>query len=92
MPRKQVKEMIMMRSSPSQDHSSSRAPKGHFVVYVGKEMKRFVIPTSYLKHPHFQQLLDKAAEEYGFHNTKGIVLPCDEATFARLVSFLAKYL
>ncbi|CAA3026211.1 indole-3-acetic acid-induced ARG7-like [Olea europaea subsp. europaea] len=44
------------------------APKGHFVVYVGKEMTRFVIPTLYLKNPLFQQLLDKAAEEFGFDN------------------------
>lgn len=32
----------------------SRAPKGHFAVYVGTEMKRFVVPTSYLKNPIFQ--------------------------------------
>ncbi|KAI3917282.1 hypothetical protein MKX01_000059 [Papaver californicum] len=92
MPKKQVKELIMMRSSPSDHSSNTRAPKGHFVVYVGNEMKRFVIPTSYLKHPLFQQLLEKAAEEYGFYNQKGIVLPCDEVTFGRLVSFLAKHL
>uniref|UniRef100_A0A6N2MAK1 Auxin-responsive protein n=1 Tax=Salix viminalis TaxID=40686 RepID=A0A6N2MAK1_SALVM len=47
-----------------------RAPKGHFVVYVGNEMKRFVVPTSYLKNPIFQKLLDKAAEEFGFDNRK----------------------
>ncbi|KAJ8760528.1 hypothetical protein K2173_015195 [Erythroxylum novogranatense] len=68
-----------------------RAPKGHFVVYVGCQMKRFVIPTSYLKNPTFQQLLDKAAEEYGYDNHNGIVLPCDENTFRRLVIFLANH-
>ncbi|CAK7324838.1 unnamed protein product [Dovyalis caffra] len=68
-----------------------RAPKGHFVVYVGNEMKRFVVPTSYLKNPIFQQLLDKAAEEYGFDNQNGIVLPCDECSFNRLTAFLAKH-
>lgn len=69
----------------------SRAPKGHFVVYVGTEMKRFVVPTSYLKNPIFQQLLDKAAEEYGFHNKQNkIILPCDESTFQRLSIILSK--
>ncbi|XP_057490933.1 indole-3-acetic acid-induced protein ARG7-like [Actinidia eriantha] len=68
-----------------------RAPKGHFVVYVGNEMKRFVVPTSYLKNHIFQQLLDQAAEEYGFHNHEKIVLPCDELTFQRLTTFLAKH-
>ncbi|KAL5577410.1 hypothetical protein UlMin_019109 [Ulmus minor] len=61
-----------------------RAPKGHFVVYVGKEMKRFVLPLCYLKNSNFQQLLEKAADEYGFNNMNGIVLPCDESTFQRI--------
>ncbi|CAN4099929.1 unnamed protein product [Withania somnifera] len=69
----------------------SRTPKGHFVVYVGSEMKRFVLPTSYLKNPLFQNLLDKAAEEYGFDNrNNGILLPCDESTFCRLIAILTR--
>ncbi|KAF8405787.1 hypothetical protein HHK36_007865 [Tetracentron sinense] len=73
-----------------QEHGGRRrAPKGHFVVYVGSEMKRFVVPTSYLKNPIFQQLLEKAAEEFGFDKQKSIVLPCDEPTFQRLITFLA---
>lgn len=68
----------------------SRTPKGHFVVYVGNEMKRFVLPTSYLKNPLLQNLLDKAAEEYGFDNSNGILLPCDESTFRRLIAMLAR--
>ncbi|KAK8643185.1 hypothetical protein V6N13_012491 [Hibiscus sabdariffa] len=69
----------------------SRAPKGHFVVYVGSEMTRFVIPTWFLKNPIFQQLLDTAAEEYGF-NTQNhrLLLPCDESTFQSLTENLAK--
>ncbi|KAL8467285.1 hypothetical protein ACS0TY_036123 [Phlomoides rotata] len=66
------------------------APKGHFVVYVGKEMTRFVVPISFLKNPLFQQLLDKAAEEYGFDHTSKITIPCDEATFRRLNSRMSK--
>lgn len=65
-----------------------RAPKGHFVVYVGSEMKRFIVPTTCLNSPVFQKLLDKAAEEYGFNHAK-IVLPCDESTFQRLTTHLA---
>ena len=62
------------------------APRGYFVVYVGECRKRFIVPTIYLKQPAFTQLLDKAAEEYGFHPDRGIVLPCDEATFFRLTN------
>ncbi|KAJ7973921.1 Auxin-induced protein [Quillaja saponaria] len=65
-----------------------RTPKGHFVVYVGSEMTRFVVPTCYLKSPVFQQLLEKAADEHGFGNKDGIVLPCEAFTFQRLISYL----
>ncbi|KAI5661404.1 hypothetical protein M9H77_20727 [Catharanthus roseus] len=60
-------------------------PKGHFVVYVGDEMKRFVIPTSYLKKPSFQMLLKESAEVFGFQNQLGIVLPCHESTFHMVI-------
>ncbi|CAN8246768.1 unnamed protein product [Cochlearia groenlandica] len=75
--------------------SSSKTPKGHFVVYVGtnKKLERFVIPTKFLKIPSFQKLLEKAAEEFGYaeaHRDK-IVLPCDVSTFKSLVMFLTSH-
>ncbi|KAL0351348.1 UNVERIFIED_CONTAM: Indole-3-acetic acid-induced protein ARG7 [Sesamum calycinum] len=66
------------------------APRGHFVVYVGSEMKRFVVPTYFLKNPCFLQLLDRAAEEYGFDGRNEITLPCDEPTFQTLIALLSK--
>ncbi|KAL3641820.1 hypothetical protein CASFOL_012635 [Castilleja foliolosa] len=65
------------------------APRGHFVVYVGKEMARFVVPLRFLKNPLFQHFLDKAAEEHGFHDTYRITLACDVAVFQRLVAVLS---
>ncbi|KAL3515544.1 hypothetical protein ACH5RR_022446 [Cinchona calisaya] len=62
-----------------------RTPKGHFVIYVGENLKRFIVPMSVLKKPSFQQLLDKSAEMYEFQNQKGIVLPCDESTFQKFI-------
>nr|GMD04806.1 auxin-induced protein X15 [Ipomoea batatas] len=62
-----------------------RTPKGHFVVYVGEELRRYVLPTSYLNNPFFQKLLEEAAEEYGFCSHKGIVLPCHKSTFHRML-------
>ncbi|XP_058082055.1 auxin-responsive protein SAUR50-like [Magnolia sinica] len=73
-----------------QEEDRQRTPKGHFAVYVGTDQKRFVVPTAYLKHPIFQQLLDKSADEFGFHNRNRIVLPCDESSFERVRSFLDK--
>ncbi|GMP39036.1 hypothetical protein CsSME_00010036 [Camellia sinensis var. sinensis] len=78
------------------NETSKRAPKGHFVVYAGdgdddqEVMRRFVVPTSYLKDPSFKQLLDKAAEEYDFHSQKGIVLPCSDVSFQQFLDFISQ--
>lgn len=77
-----------MPKTQRKDEGARRAPKGHFVVYVGEEMRRFVIPLSYLKDPTFQKLLEKAAEEYRFSRERGIVLPCAESTFRRFLNLM----
>ncbi|PON83393.1 Small auxin-up RNA [Trema orientale] len=70
---------------------SSDVPKGHFAVYVGEtQKKRFVIPISYLNHPLFQDLLNRAEEEFGFdHPTGGLTIPCTEDYFIGLTSALS---
>ena len=55
--------------------------KGHFAVYVGSECSRFIIPLSYLNHPLFQALLEKAEAEYGFHHEMGLAIPCERVDF-----------
>ncbi|MCI22897.1 auxin-induced protein, partial [Trifolium medium] len=43
-------------------------PKGYLAVYVGlgEDMKRFVIPVSYLNQPSFQELLNQAEEQFEY--------------------------
>ncbi|ERN08529.1 hypothetical protein AMTRI_Chr11g98210 [Amborella trichopoda] len=65
-------------------------PKGHFAVYVGKNHSRFVVPASYLKSPAFQHLLELSADEFGFEHRMGLVVPCDETFFRRLIDHLDK--
>ncbi|KAI7739944.1 hypothetical protein M8C21_029346 [Ambrosia artemisiifolia] len=62
-------------------------PKGYFSAYVGENnMKRFVVPLAYLKHPQFQTLLNLAEEEFGYaHPMGGLTFPCKEETFLKLV-------
>lgn len=75
--------------SRSQHEFFTDVPKGHFPVYVGESRKRFVIPTTYLKHPSFLTLLKRVEEEFGFQNHFGVlVLPCEECDFAALVTNL----
>lgn len=64
-----------------------RAPKGHFVVYVGKEERRYVLPLSYLKNSELLKLMEEAAKEYG-HGCERIVLPCEESAFKRVIDHI----
>ncbi|KAJ9554955.1 hypothetical protein OSB04_009569 [Centaurea solstitialis] len=56
-------------------------PKGHLVVYVGENHRRFVINVKLLKHPLFSALLDQAREEYDFTADSRLYIPCDEDAF-----------
>lgn len=63
-------------------------PKGHFVVYVGENRSRYIVPISFLSRPEFQNLLHQAEEEFGFDHDKGLTIPCDEDVFESLTSTL----
>ncbi|XP_031285049.1 auxin-responsive protein SAUR21-like [Pistacia vera] len=70
--------------------TSLDVPKGFFAVYVGEtQKKRFVVPVSYLNQPLFQDLLNKAEEEFGFNHPMGdLTIPCGEDTFIDVTSRL----
>ncbi|KAJ0624593.1 putative small auxin-up RNA [Helianthus annuus] len=61
------------------------SPKGHLVVYVGNNQRRFVINVKLLKHPLFNALLDQAREEYDFTNDSRLSIPCDEEMFLSVI-------
>ncbi|CAN8229393.1 unnamed protein product [Cochlearia groenlandica] len=63
-------------------------PKGHFPVYVGNNRSRYIVPVSFLTHPHFQSLLRRAEEEFGFDHEMGLTIPCDELVFQNLTSMI----
>uniref|UniRef100_A0A0E0E5Z7 Auxin-responsive protein n=1 Tax=Oryza meridionalis TaxID=40149 RepID=A0A0E0E5Z7_9ORYZ len=64
-------------------------PKGSFAVYVGEEMRRFVIPTEYLGHWAFERLLRDAEEEFGFRHQGALRIPCDVAAFEAILRLVA---
>ncbi|XP_022751763.1 uncharacterized protein LOC111300387 [Durio zibethinus] len=66
-------------------------PKGYLAVYVGPELRRFIIPTSYLSHPVFKILLEKAEEEYGYDHNGGLTLPCEIETFKYLLKCIENH-
>ncbi|KAJ0967596.1 hypothetical protein J5N97_024513 [Dioscorea zingiberensis] len=64
-------------------------PKGHMVVYVGEEYKRFVIRVSFLEHPLFRALLERAREEYEFNPDSKLCIPCDESIFIAILHYVS---
>lgn len=67
--------------------NSTEVRKGYLSVYVGEEMKRFVIHVSYLNQPSFQELLSEAEEEFGFDHPMGaLTIPCTEDVFLKVIS------
>ncbi|RZC84081.1 hypothetical protein C5167_046889 [Papaver somniferum] len=68
------------------EESPPTTPKGFFAVYVGEERQRFVVPTSFLDHPLFKMLLQKASDEFGYTQRDGLVVPCSVSTFEEVVS------
>lgn len=67
----------------------SGVPKGSFAVYVGEEMRRFVIPTEYLGHWAFEELLREAEEEFGFRHQGALRIPCDVDSFEGILRLVA---
>eukprot|EP01018_Ginkgo_biloba_P019963 Gb_12167 [translate_table: standard] len=65
-------------------------PKGHIPVYVGNDRCRFIIPITFLNHPLFRTLLEKAEEEFGFDHHMGLTIPCDKFVFKHFASRLGK--
>ncbi|KAL2239405.1 auxin-responsive protein SAUR50 [Sesamum indicum] len=62
--------------------------EGHFAVIAvdDEELKRFVVPLSFLTHPSFLRLLEQAAEEYGFDHDGALTVPCRPTELERILA------
>ncbi|PWA35213.1 SAUR-like auxin-responsive protein family [Artemisia annua] len=80
-PKRSFKDYEEEASSPS-----SKTPPGFFTLYVGEERHRFVVPMGYLSHPVFKMMLEKSANEFGFTQENGLVVPCSVNAFQEMVS------
>ncbi|XP_073137419.1 auxin-induced protein 15A-like [Henckelia pumila] len=88
-----IRKILGRVLSAERRSNSAGVPKGHLAVYVGEteNKQRFVIPISYLNDPSFQDLLNRAEEEFGFcHPMGGLTIPCSEHVFMELISCLGR--
>ncbi|XP_047966105.1 auxin-responsive protein SAUR50-like [Salvia hispanica] len=77
----------LLRAGECGSHSpTTTTPTGTFVVYVGGERERFVVPTSHLSHPLMRILLEKAQSEFGFNQRNGLVVPCSVNAFREVIN------
>lgn len=60
-------------------------PRGYLAVYVGADLHRFIIPTTYLSHSLFIALLEKAEDEFGYNPNGGLRIPCDIESFKSIL-------
>lgn len=70
-------------------------PKGCVPVLVGiseKEMERFAIHIKVFKHPYMLELLEMAAQEFGYKQPGILRIPCDVGYFQRIMDqiFISK--
>ncbi|RWR91536.1 auxin-induced protein 15A-like protein [Cinnamomum micranthum f. kanehirae] len=81
---------LLLDSDPDPDpgEGPAKVPRGYLAVYVGPEMRRFVIPARYLGVPAMRVLMERAAEEFGYEQRGGLRIPCEEASFQEILSVL----
>ncbi|GAB4849928.1 hypothetical protein Ancab_029228 [Ancistrocladus abbreviatus] len=75
-------------SASSLSDSNDAVPRGFLAVCVGKELKRYVIPTQYLGHQAFGFLLRVAEEEFGYHQEGVLKIPCEVAVFEMMLKIV----
>ncbi|MCI31586.1 auxin-induced protein 15A-like [Trifolium medium] len=86
-----IKQILKRCSSlGKKDDPCLDVPKGHFVVYVGENRSRYIVPISFLSRPEFQNLLHQAEEEFGFDHDMGLTIPCQQDVFESLTSMLLR--
>jgi len=67
------------------DDAPVGVPEGCLAVYVGPEMRRFVIQARFLYNRVFRELLRRSEEEYGFETEGGLRIPCETGVFEKLL-------
>ena len=71
-------------ASPRYDDECEKVPRGHVPMVTGCG-ERVVVPVRLLADPCIAELLDMAAQQYGYDQSGVLRIPCDAGHFRRVV-------
>jgi hypothetical protein len=69
--------------SPGRDDKEEKVPRGHVPMVAGGE--RVLVPVTLLGDPCVAELLDMAAQRYGYGQSGVLRVPCDAERFRQVV-------
>lgn len=80
-------QITNVSDAASDNNIPSDVKEGHFVVrtFDNGEMKRFILKLGYLSHPDFMNLLELAAEEFGFQQEGVLAVPCGPGELQKIL-------
>ncbi|XP_050210599.1 auxin-responsive protein SAUR68-like [Mercurialis annua] len=87
--RKRITSPQTSSTTDSTCSTSSKAEKGHFVVY-STDQQRFLLPLEYLNNELIRELFDMAEEEFGLPSGGPLTLPCDAELMEYAVSLIKR--
>ncbi|CAM0875560.1 unnamed protein product [Alopecurus aequalis] len=71
-------------ASPCYDEEREKVPRGYVPMVTGCG-ERVVVPVRLLADPYIAELLDMAAQQYGYGQSGVLRIPCDAGHFRRVV-------
>ena len=80
-------QTIIESTDASSCSTSSKAEKGHFVVY-STDRKRFLLPLEYLNNELIRELFDIAKDEFGLASNRPLTLPCEAELLQYAISLI----
>ncbi|KAE8675297.1 acyl carrier protein 1 [Hibiscus syriacus] len=72
----------------SDSEEKSNYPRGHHPVYVGKSRRRYLVRSKIIRHPLFQELVDRSGGSGGGDDDGDFVVSCEVVLFEHLLWML----
>lgn len=83
-----LQKTLLLGKKSDSNNVPEDVKEGHFAVIAedDEQLKRFVVPLSYLTHPSFLVLLEQAEDEYGFDHEGALTIPCQPSELETILA------